>query len=149
VSSSATRIHSPEHEQWVEGLYTFLRQHGIDARLDVWHLRHGMVLPQFMTNELSLADRVLLISDERYADKADGRAGGVGWETMIVQADILNLPPDSIKYLVIVRTAAVESGLPKYLKAKFVIHWPDSYVEERNRQTLLRELYDRVAPPQL
>jgi len=140
---------SPEHEQWVESLGTFLRQHGVDARLDVWHLRHGMDLPQFMTNELTLADRVILISDERYAEKADGRVGGVGWETMIVQGDISRLPFNSIKYLVIVRAATVDSGLPQYLRAKFVIHWPDPRVEERNRQTLLRELYDRVGPPPL
>jgi hypothetical protein len=108
-----------------------------------------MDLPQFMTNELTLADRVILISDERYADKADGRVGGVGWETMIVQGDISRLPPDSIKYLVVVRAATVASGLPKYLQTKVVIHWPDPRVEERNRQTLLRELYDRIGPPPL
>lgn len=140
---------SPEHERWVESLGTFLRQQGIDARLDVWHLRRGMDLPQFMTNELALADRVILISDERYAEKADGRVGGVGWETMIVQGDISKLPPDSIKYLVIVCAEAVETGLPKYLATKFVIHWPHARVEERNRQTLLRELYDHVGPPPL
>src|SRR5947209_3651382 len=43
---------STDHEQWVERLGTFLRESGIDARLDIWNLRHGMDLPQFMTNEL-------------------------------------------------------------------------------------------------
>ena len=140
---------SPDHEQWVERLGTFLRESGIDARLDIWNLRYGMDLPQFMTNELALAARVILISDEKYAEKADGRVGGVGWETMIVQGDMANQPPDSNKYLVIVRSKDIEAGLPRYLKTKFVIHWPEDTSDERNRQILLRELYDQVKAPPL
>jgi hypothetical protein len=78
---------SPEHKKWVETLGTFLRHNGIDARLDTWHLRSGMDISQFMANELALADRVIIISDEKYADKADGRIGGAGWETMLIQGD--------------------------------------------------------------
>lgn len=140
---------STEHEEWVEHLGTFLRESGVDARLDVWHLRRGMDLPQFMTNELALAERVVLVSDEKYAEKADGRVGGVGWETMIVQGDMAKLPPDSTKYLIIVRSKNLDEGLPRYLKTKFVIHWPDPSVDERNRQTLLKELYDRIKVPPL
>jgi hypothetical protein len=140
---------SSDHEQWVERLGAFLRESGIDARLDIWNLRHGMDLPQFMTNELALAERVILISDERYAEKADGRVGGVGWETMIVQGDIASQPPDSTKYLVIVRSKDVEAGLPRYLKTKFVIHWPEAMFDEKNKQILLRELYDQVKAPPL
>jgi hypothetical protein len=140
---------SPDHEQWVERLGTLLRESGIDARLDIWNLRHGMDLPQFMTNELALAQRVILVSDEKYAEKADGRVGGVGWETMIIQGDIASQPPDSTKYLVIVRSKDVDAGLPRYLKTKFVIHWPEDTSDERNRQILLRELYDEVKAPPL
>jgi hypothetical protein len=135
---------SPKHEKWVEELGCSLRENGIDARLDIWNLRRGMDLPQFMTNELALAQRVVLISDEKYAEKADGRVGGVGWETMIVQGDMARQAPDSNKYLVIVTSSSLEAGLPQYLKTKFVIHWPDSQNDEHNLQLLLRELYDAV-----
>ncbi|HXA17606.1 MAG TPA: toll/interleukin-1 receptor domain-containing protein [Thermoanaerobaculia bacterium] len=138
---------SAEHEQWVENLGRFLRENGIDARLDIWHLRRGMDLPQFMTNELVLANRVVIVSDDRYAAKADGRVGGVGWETMIIQGNVAQQPPESTKYLVIVRSPNVDSGLPHYLKTKFVIHWPDGMTDERNRQTLIRELYNLIAAP--
>jgi hypothetical protein len=141
---------SPEHEQWVERFGIFLRESGVNVRLDIWHLRYGMYLPQFMTNELALAERVILISDEKYAEKADGHIGGVGWETRIIQGDIVSQPRDSTKYLVVVRSRDIEIGLPHYLKGKFVIHWPDDTFDERNRQILLRELYDQVkAPPPL
>ena len=46
---------SPNHERWVEELGRSLRKNGIDARLDIWHLRRGMDLPQCMTNELALS----------------------------------------------------------------------------------------------
>ena len=140
---------SPEHEKWVEALGTFLRENGVDARLDIWHLRRGMDLPQFMTNELALAQRVVLVSDERYAEKADGRVGGVGWETMIIQGDMASLPPESTKYLVVVRSENVEAGLPHYLKTKFVIHWPGSVEQRENRDLLLRELYNVIRVPKL
>jgi TIR domain len=138
---------SAEHEDWVASLGTFLREKGIESRLDVWHLRRGMDLAQFMTNELVMAERVILVSDERYAEKADGRVGGVGWETMIVQGDIASLPLESTKYLVVVRSKKVEDGLPRYLKTKFVIHWPDGTSDEHNRQILLRELYNIINIP--
>jgi hypothetical protein len=140
---------SPDHQEWVESVATFLRQNGIDARLDVWHLRRGMDLPQWMTNELALAERVVLVSDERYAEKADGRVGGIGWETMIVQGDMSQLPPDTVKYLVVVRSADIDKGLPKYLKTKFVIHWAGPDTDKRNRTLLLRELLDRISAPPL
>jgi hypothetical protein len=140
---------SPQHEKWVEQLGTFLRQSGIDARVDVWNLRRGMDLPQFMTNELALARRVILVSDVKYAEKADGRIGGVGWETMIVQGDIAQQSPESNKYLVVVRSKTVDEGLPRYLKTKFVIHWPDDEADERNKRTLLQELYDVIKAPPL
>jgi hypothetical protein len=72
---------------WVEKLAHFLRNAGIEARLDRWHLMLGSDLPQWMANELKLADKVIIVSDERYAEKADGRLGGVGWETMLIQGD--------------------------------------------------------------
>jgi TIR domain len=138
---------SPEHEEWVMTLGEFLRENGVDARLDAWHLRRGMDLPQFMTNELTLANRVILVSDEKYAEKADGRVGGVGWETMIVQGDVARLPPESTKYLVVVRSQKVDDGLPQYLKTKFIIHWPHEITEETNRRLLLKELFDAVRVP--
>lgn len=144
VSYSRT---SPEHEKWVERLATYLRDNGVDARLDTWHLRRGMDLPQWMTNELTLAERVILVSDAKYAEKADGRVGGVGWETMIVQGDISKLTPDNTKYLVVVRSPNVDDGLPKFLKTKFVIHWPDENYDTINQQTLLREIYNIESTP--
>lgn len=145
ISYSGT---SDRHTNWVVDLATFLRANGVDARLDRWHLRKGMDLPQWMTNELSLAERVIIISDGRYTERADKRTGGVGWETMLIQGDMLNSAPDSRKYLVIVREEDFLKGRPEYVKTKFCMHWTMASDEHSLRQDLLRELFDvELAPP--
>jgi len=131
--------------QWVVTVATYLRDNGIDARIDKWHLRHGMELPQWMCNELELADKVVIVSDEAYARKADGHVGGVGWETRVIQGDMLSLPVQSTKYIVIVRGGDFEKSVPKYLKAKYSIHWPTAAEDSRKRRelmTAIHEIYD-------
>ena len=86
---------------WVVQLACRLRENGVDARLDHFHLKPGMDVPQWMTNELIKARRVLLVCDVHYAEKADMRKAGVGWETMIIQGDMLVQGEQNSKYIVI------------------------------------------------
>ncbi|MBV6499749.1 MAG: hypothetical protein CJBNEKGG_02212 [Prosthecobacter sp.] len=65
---------------WVKRLATVLRENGVDARLDMFHLKPGLDMPQWMTNEVIMADKVLLVCDRFYMEKADFRKGGVGWK---------------------------------------------------------------------
>ena len=136
-----------EHINWIIEIATKLRHHGIDARLDRWHLRHGMELPQWMTNELEMADKVLIISDELYREKADGQVGGVGWETRIIQGDMLDLPPENTKYLVVVRGPNFAQSIPRYLKAKFAIHWPPTANKDEKLDEILLAINETYSPP--
>ena len=113
---------SEEASEWVRRLALFLMEHSIQARLDKFHLRRGMDLPQWMCNELAMAKKVIVVSDEHYKQKADGRVGGVGWETMIIQGDMAGLPPDSTKYQVVVRADDIIKGMPNYLRTKYAFH---------------------------
>ncbi len=145
ISYSGT---NDRHKKWVAELGTFLRSNRIDARLDQWQLRNGMDLPQWMANELELAERVVIISDSRYRDRADKRNGGVGWETMLIQGDMAQQQSDSRKYVVIVRENDFNDGVPAFLKTKFSIHWSSNQKEDQLRDDLLKELYDvELAPP--
>jgi hypothetical protein len=145
ISYSGT---SERHKKWVAEIGTFLRANGVNARLDQWHLRKGMDLPQWMTNELEMAEKVIIISDARYSERANGRSGGVGWETMIIQGDMSNLTPESTKYLVVVREDDFNVGVPRYLKTRFCIHWASSSNENELRNDLLREIHDiNLEPP--
>jgi hypothetical protein len=131
---------TPEEEDWVKNLAFYLIDKSIQVRLDKFHLRRGMDLPQWMCNELALADRVVIVSNEAYKAKADGRMGGVGWETMVIQGDLASLPPDSTKYQVIVRAESLNDGLPLYLKTRYVFHARPSDASDSFREELVKEL---------
>ena len=132
------------HAAWVKELATFLRANGIEARLDVWYLRPGMDTPQWMSNELDLADRVLLVCDRLYAQKADRRHGGVGWEIRIIQGDLLASQEDNPdKYIPIIVTTELDAGTPKFLRGTFALHWPESSPERS--QTARRASKDNIS----
>jgi hypothetical protein len=131
-----------EECDWVVELALYLIDKGIQARLDKFHLRRGMDLPQWMCNELALANRVIIVSNAAYKAKADGREGGVGWETMVIQGDLLALPPDSTKYQVIVRAESLADGLPLYLKTRYAFHAKPSDPPDSFREELVKELLD-------
>ncbi|MBB5045524.1 hypothetical protein HNR60_000253 [Rhodopseudomonas rhenobacensis] len=139
-----------EHEARVRDLATFLRANGVDARLDIWLLRPGMDLPQWMSNELDLADRVLIICNEDYAKRADGRVGGVGWEIRIVQGDLLQSQQSNPKkYIPIVFDTVRPADLPRFLQGVYAVTWKTDGANNESQGRLLRELYSAYeeAPP--
>jgi hypothetical protein len=127
-------------KDWTVNLALYLIDKGVQVRLDKFHLRRGMDLPQWMCNELTLADRVVIVSNEAYKAKADGRMGGVGWETMIIQGDVAALPADSTKYQVIVRSEFLNDGLPLYLRTRYAFHARPSDTSDSFREELVKEL---------
>lgn len=94
------------------------------------------------SNVNALASRVVIVSNETYKAKADGRQGGVGWETMIIQGDLAQLPADSTKYQVIVRSESLNDGLPLYLKTRYAFHSKPSNNPDSFREELVIELLD-------
>lgn len=138
------------HATWVKELATFLRENGVDARLDVWHLRRGMNVAQWMCNELDQAHRVLLICNEEYARRADGYHGGVAWEIRLVQGDLLASPvTNSDKYVPVIRAENIDHAVPSFLRATYFFEWPEAADETAKREALLREIYriQEQAPP--
>jgi hypothetical protein len=107
---------SVEHKQWVLMLGTRLRAAGVDAILDLWELEPGADLPAFMEKNLVAADRVLMICTDNYVAKANGGTGGVGYEKMIVTADLLKTI-DSKKVIPIIRQGGTRNT-PTFLSSK-------------------------------
>src|SRR4051794_26801720 len=96
VKSSAPRLFvsyswtSAQHAEWVLQLATELRESGVDVVLDKWDLKEGHDAHAFMESMVtdSSIAKVSLICDKAYADKADGRSGGVGTEAQIISSEI-------------------------------------------------------------
>lgn len=139
---------NPENRKWVKNFVCKLRENGVNARVDMYHLKPGHDLPQWMTNELIMADKVLLICDKFYAKKADSRNGGVGWETMIIQGDMM-IHAQSNKYICINREKNFDDGIPLYAKTKFSLQWVGSEILEEDFHELLYHLFDIDIEPEL
>lgn len=78
------------HKNWVLTVATRLVANGVDVILDQWDLTLGSDLPRFMETGLSKADRVLAVCTEPYVKKANDGIGGVGYEKMILTAQLMH-----------------------------------------------------------
>ena len=97
---------SPEHKDWVLQLATDLRKNSVDASLDQWDLSLGQDVAAFMQKGIIESDRVLLICSENYVARAESGLGGVGYERLIVTADVVqNI--DTKKFIPVVRVGTV------------------------------------------
>ena len=133
---------------WVSGLHEFLKGQRVDEVVDRWELKLTMDLKSWMTQEISRAERVVIISDDIYARKADHHEGGVGEETFIIEADLRDHAPIG-KYLAIIRSESLASGTPLYLQGRLVIPCPSDEQTPSVYQKVLNALYDEDggAPP--
>lgn len=139
-----------DNATWVKSLATALREHGVDARLDAFHLKPGFDLPQWMTNEVIMAEKVLLVCDKYYMEKADFRKGGVGWETMVIQGDMLAQGDNKQKYIAIIREDAADEALPIYMKSKYAFNWgKDIGIDPDRLKELVLCIFDCDTEPEL
>ena len=81
---------TPDHEQWVVDLARELRESGVDVILDKWDLKEGHDAFAFMERMVSDPDinKVAIICDRTYSEKADKRSGGVGTEAQIISPEV-------------------------------------------------------------
>lgn len=130
---------SQDHKKWVLDFATRLRNNGVDAILDQWDLKPGDDLPSFMEQGLVTADRVLMICTDKYVDKANSGAGGVGYEKMIVTADLLQ-KIDSSKVIPLIRQSGSHQ-VPTFLRSKLFLDFsrPDQF--EFSFDELIRALH--------
>lgn len=145
ISYSST---NRDNRKWVKQFATRLRNDGVDARVDMFHLRPGQDLHQWMTNEVIMADKVLLICDRYYAEKADYRRSGVGWESMIILGDMLSTQ-EQTKYIGIIRDKSINESLPMYIRSKYSLNWSDDSQVEQDYKDLLLYLFDCDTEPPL
>lgn len=144
---------TPEHEAWVVELAEELAAAGIHVILDKWDLREGQEASAFMEQMVSdpTVKKVVLLCDKVYAEKANGRVGGVGTEAQIISAGIYKSTNNS-KFVAVVRERD-EHGhayLPTYYTSRIYIDLSESarYAGEFDR--LIRWAHDQplhVRPP--
>ncbi len=139
---------TPEHEEWVIGLAKRLISDGIDVVLDKWDLKEGNDLYDFMESMVKSPEinKVLIILDKKYAERADSRKGGVGTETQIISPKIYK-DVSQEKFIPIVRERDEEGKafIPTYLDGRVYIDLSSDEHFEENYESLLRNIYGRPA----
>lgn len=132
---------SPEHKQWVSELAARLRNNGIDAILDQWDLGLGDDITRFMERGIVDADRVLVICTDKYVSKANAAKGGVGYERMIVNAELVqNLGTD--KFIPIIRQAYGKKKTPTFLGTRVYADFTNDSQFDAKCEELIRDLHD-------
>ena len=122
-----------EFKQKVRGLAERLVHDGVDVKLDVWDLKDGQdkfaFMEQCVTNPH--IDKVLIICDKGYAEKADERRGGVGDETTIISPEIYkDASQEKFVPVVMEKDEKDEPYLPAYLKSRMYKDLSGEYFEE-------------------
>lgn len=137
---------SPRHKKWVAGFATDLRQAGVDAVLDQWDLNLGADVTLFMEKGLLDSHRTLLVCTEEYVRKATEGEGGVGYERLIVTAQIAkNIGTD--KFIPIIRQKGESCERPPFLETRYYINFSDDTQYKEKLGELVRELHQLPSQP--
>ena len=134
---------SPEHKRWVSELAAKLRRNGIDAILDQWDLGLGddVTVTRFMERGIVDANRVLVICTDKYVSKANAEEGGVGYERMIVNAELVrNLGTD--KFIPIIRQASGKEKTPTFLGTRVYADFRSDSQFDAECEKLIHELHE-------
>ena len=132
---------SPEHKQWVSELAARLRRNGVDAVLDQWDLGLGDDVTRFMERGIVNADRVLVICTDKYVNKANVGEGGVDYERMIINAELVqNLGTD--KFIPIIRQASRKEKVPTFLGTRVYADFRNDRQFDAECEKLIRELHE-------
>ena len=136
---------SEQHQDWVLALSTRLVANGVDVILDQWDLTLGADLPRFMEQGLSDAKRVLAICTDAYVQKANAGRGGVGYEKMILTAQLIQ-DTSSHRIIPVVRSG---SGVPVpiFLSSRVYIDFRNDLAFESKYAELLRDIHGLQVKP--
>jgi hypothetical protein len=134
-----------QHEQWVLNLATELCESGVDVILDKWDLKEGCdvnVFMEQMVNDPGI-QKVVMICNKKYVEKANSRTGGVGIETQIISQEIYSRQ-DQQKFVAIVVQKDKDGTpfLPTYYKSRMYIDLCHGERYEENYRRLLKWIFD-------
>lgn len=134
------------HEKFVIDLAEKLTVDGIEIIIDKWDLKEGQDKYSYMEKMVSdsSVNKVLIISDKIYSEKADNKKGGVGTESQIISSEIYD-KVEQTKFIPIV-TEYDENGkpyLPIFLRNRIYINFTKDSVSFEDYEKLLRSIYDQ------
>lgn len=131
-----------EHREWVRCFATELERNGIYTLLDQWDLKPGLDLLKYMEESITNSDYVILICTPLYAQKANDREGGVGWENTVISGEMFNSVSKETKFVPILKSGTKENAIPSYLTGKVYIDFVKNDFFQSSMEKLLRHIFD-------
>lgn len=123
-----------------------LISNGIDVIIDEWSLSEGQDKYSFMEKMVNETDinKVLLICNKDYVEKANKKSGGVGVESLIVSDEIYN-ETNQTKFVPVVfeRDEKGNAYLPTFIKNRIYIDLSNESYYEEQFEKLIRNIFDR------
>lgn len=137
---------NPEHEEWVVQLAEELVENGVDVKLDKWDLKEGHDAYAFMESMVTddNINKVIVVCDKTYAQKADKRKGGVGTEAQIISQNVYE-QVDQNKFVAVVKEKDEDEKayIPTFFKSRIYIDLSDNDLYVKSFEQLLRWIYDK------
>ena len=142
---------SDAHRQWVRHLAEDLTKNGVETTLDQWHLHVGDDIGAFMEQSLKKATHIVLVCTEMFAQKANDRSGGVGYEQAVFVGELLMSRELGSRFLPVLRSGDPSRALPLYLRSRAYVDFRDDRAYGKALEDLLRGIWGApaFAPPQL
>lgn len=138
--------HPEENKIRVQQLARRLMSDGVDVILDVWSLKDGQDKYVFMEKMVVDSDinKVLIICNKDYAEKADCRKGCVGTESTIMSDEIYS-KAEQTKFLPVVFEKGDDGMIykPYFLKSRIHIDMSSDDCYEMGYEQLLRDIFDK------
>lgn len=132
---------SDEHKEWVLKLSCKLRESGVDVILDQWDLGAGDDITLFMEKGVRDSNRVLVICTDTYVRKANAGEGGVGYERLIVTAQLAQ-DLGTKKFIPVIRQSSTDEKTPTFLATRLYIDFTDDSKFDEKFNELLHEICD-------
>ena len=133
------------HKLKVIELAERLTNDGIHVILDDWDLKEGQDKYHFMEQMVNddSVNKVLLICNKEYAQKANGKKGGVGIESLIISDEIYT-QVDQTKFIpVVMEYENSKPCLPTFINSRIFIDLSSEEVFEENYEKLIRNIFNK------
>jgi len=139
-----------DHQQWVTKFAERLQgESGVEIIFDGWHLKPGDDKLHFMEQAVAESNFVVVVCTPTYAERANKRQGGVGYESMVITSELAEHILTN-KFIPVLRKGTWDSSLPIYLKSRMGVNLSDEPYSQDEYEKLLRVLHgELVEPPAL
>src|SRR6185312_13205869 len=137
---------TPDHQAWVISFAEELASQGIHVIFDKWFLQPGHDAHSFMESMVrdATVTKVVLICDQKYAEKSDKRSGGAGTEAQIITPELYAKKAQD-KFVAVIRERDADGKpcLPVYYGGRIYIDLSDPSTYSGEFERLVRWAWDR------